>query len=65
MPEKERKEKNKPKAKTDKTKQKVNVAVPPKNDHIINPATASQERVDTNCEKTPRMEPPAKQVKEQ
>ncbi|KAM6225517.1 LOW QUALITY PROTEIN: E3 ubiquitin-protein ligase RBBP6-like [Spheniscus humboldti] len=63
--EEEKKEKDKPKAKIDKTKQKVEVAVPPKKDNIIEPAKASQEKVDANGEKSPRKEPPVKKVKEE
>ncbi|NXT44964.1 RBBP6 ligase, partial [Pelecanoides urinatrix] len=63
--EKEKKGKDKPKAKVDETKQKVEVAVPPKKDNIIKPAKTSQENVDTDCEKSLRMQAPVKKVKEE
>ena len=62
---KEKKEKDEPKAKTDKRKQKVEVAVPPKKDNILNRAKASQEKVDTDRAKSAQMEPPVKKVKEE
>ena len=62
---KEKKEKDEPKAKTDKTKQKVEVAVPPKKDNILKRAKASQEKVDTDRAKSAQMEPPVKKVKEE
>ena len=49
----------------DKTKQKVEVAAPPKKDNILKRAKASQEKVDTDCEKSAQMEPPVKKVKEE
>lgn len=63
--EKEKKEKDKPKAKVDKAKRKAEVAAPPKKDNAIKPAKASQEKVDTDREKSPRIEPPVKKVKEE
>ncbi|KAM6200296.1 LOW QUALITY PROTEIN: E3 ubiquitin-protein ligase RBBP6-like [Sarcoramphus papa] len=62
---KEKKEKDEPKAKMDKTKQKVEVAVPPKKDNILKPAKASQEKVDTDRAKSAQIEPPVKKVKEE
>ena len=62
---KEKKEKDEPKAKTDKRKQKVEVAVPPKKDNILKRAKASQEKVDTDRAKSAQMEPPVKKVKEE
>ncbi|KAM9258101.1 LOW QUALITY PROTEIN: E3 ubiquitin-protein ligase RBBP6-like [Morus bassanus] len=62
--EKQNKEKDKPKAKIDKTKRKAEVAVPPKKDNVIKPAKASQEKVDMDRDKSPRMEPPVKKAKE-
>ncbi|XP_059688105.1 E3 ubiquitin-protein ligase RBBP6-like [Gavia stellata] len=64
-PEKEKKEKDRPEAKTDKTKRKVEVAVPPKTDNIRKPAKASQEKVNTDGDKSPPMEPAVKKVKEE
>ncbi|KAM6032861.1 LOW QUALITY PROTEIN: E3 ubiquitin-protein ligase RBBP6-like [Theristicus caerulescens] len=61
--EKEKQEKEKPKAKLDKTKRKAEVAVLPKRDKIIKPAKASQEKLDTDREESPPMEPAVKKVK--
>ncbi|KAM6032726.1 E3 ubiquitin-protein ligase RBBP6-like [Theristicus caerulescens] len=63
--EKEKQEKEKPKAKLAKTKRKAEVAVLPKRDNIIKPAKASQEKVDTDREESPPMEPAVKKVKEE
>ncbi|KAM6032600.1 uncharacterized protein LJ206_002270, partial [Theristicus caerulescens] len=63
--EKEKQEKEKPKAKLDKTKRKAEVAVLPKRDKIIKPAKASQEKLDTDREESPPMEPAVKKVKEE
>ena len=49
----------------DKTKQKVEVAAPPKKDNILKRAKASQEKVDTDRAKSAQMEPPVKKVKEE
>ena len=51
--------------KMDKTKQKVEVAVPPKKENILKRAKASQEKVDTDRAKSAQMEPPVKKVKEE
>ncbi|KAK2533358.1 E3 ubiquitin-protein ligase RBBP6-like protein [Columba guinea] len=61
----ERTEKDKPKEKNDQTKSKVEVAAPPKKDDTIIAAQSSQETVDTDCENSPQMEPPAKKVKKE
>ncbi|KAM6032725.1 LOW QUALITY PROTEIN: E3 ubiquitin-protein ligase RBBP6-like [Theristicus caerulescens] len=63
--EKEKQEKEKPKAKLAKTKRKAEVAVLLKRDNIIKPAKASQEKVDTDREESPPMEPAVKKVKEE
>ncbi|XP_010119066.1 PREDICTED: E3 ubiquitin-protein ligase RBBP6-like, partial [Chlamydotis macqueenii] len=65
LSEKEKKQKDKPKAKIGEKKRQVEAVDPPRTEKLRKPTKASQEKVDTDHERSPQMEPPAKKVKEE